>query len=231
MHLAPVYRNLSYYVPSPPTPGFSNIPALPNWFTPPDQYNTFRTVSQPFSNTFNTAVQSARGAASTFEPLKVGEIAPNFRINNQDGQPVDLYQELRKGPVVLFFYPKDKSRYCTRQAQEFEQAYPALRRVSSVFGISGDSEQSHREFIAQNGLNYPLLSDPGNLVRKKFGAEDFYGWVPGRVTFVIEPMINRFDGSVVGRIRMAYSSQTEISDHIKIASAALGFPQNPFARL
>ncbi len=235
MLLAPPYRT-SYRL-SPLAFRDSSLPVSPAWVQPPqgqrpDQYIAanlsipadpalYFPARQTFANCFDPLTQPVQGAHSITTPLKAGDIAPDFTLNNQDNQPVQLYQELKKGrPVVLFFYPKDKSRYCTRQAQEFERAYPTLKNVCSVFGVSGDSEQSHREFIAANRLHYPLLSDPGDQVRNQFGAQDFGGWLPGRVTFVIQPD---------ARIQMVYSSQTGISDHIQKTLQALGLPSNPFA--
>ncbi len=236
MLITPTYR--TSYLLSPLASRDSNLPTSPAWAQPPqgqhpDQYiaanpsipaNTafFLPTRQTFANLFEAMTQPAQGTRSITTPLKTGDIAPNFTLNNQDNQPVQLYKELKKGrPVVLFFYPKDKSRYCTRQAQEFERAYPTLKTACSVFGVSGDSEQSHREFIAANGLHYPLLSDPGDQVRNRFGAQDFGGLLPGRVTFVIQPD---------ARIQMVYSSQTGISDHIQKTLQALGLQGNPFAQ-
>gem|GEM_PF-183807 len=234
MLIAPAYR--TPYLLSPLAPRDSSFPVSPAWTQPPqgqrpDQYIAtnpsiaanpafYLPTRQTFANLFETLTQPAQGVHSITTPLKAGDIAPDFTLNNQDNQPVQLYEELKKGrPVVLFFYPKDKSRYCTRQAQEFERAYPTLKNVCSVFGVSSDSEQSHREFIAANRLHYPLLSDPGDQVRNQFGAQGFSAWWPGRVTFVIGP-----DKC----IQMVYSSQTGISDHIQKTLQVLGLQGNPF---
>ena len=95
--------------------------------------------------------------------------------------------------VVLYFYPKDDTPGCTREACEFRDSQAAIKKAGAVvLGVSGDSLDSHGKFKTKYKLNFPLLSDPGNQVATKFGAygektlygRKFMGII--RSTFVID---------------------------------------------
>ena len=159
------------------------------------------------------------------QPLGVGALAPDFVLPNQNGQPVRLYHELSRGPVVLFFYPKDGSYLCTRQVQAFRDAYPYFQqRGAAVFGISSDDAKSHQQFIAEQRLPFPLLSDPTQHVRSQYGAQSLGGVMPGRVTVVIDPATRR--------IRASYASSPlspfNLGEHLRTALQALQPPAPPY---
>jgi peroxiredoxin Q/BCP len=146
--------------------------------------------------------------------LKPGSSAPDFTLNDHTGRPVTMKEALRQGPVVLFFYPKNNTAFCTKQVQAFRDAYPEFQKLgASVFGISSDSEKSHQQFNDKQRLPFALLSDPNGNVRRQYGARSFWGLVPSRTTFVID--------SSTQTIRTVYSSQANISAHINKALQGL----------
>jgi thioredoxin-dependent peroxiredoxin len=101
----------------------------------------------------------------------VGKKAPAFTLPDQDGKPVTLASLVAKGPVVLYFYPKDSTPGCTVEACSFRDNLGAVRALGAqVIGVSADSTASHQKFIAKQSLNFPLLSDPANTVTKAYGV-------------------------------------------------------------
>lgn len=92
--------------------------------------------------------------------LNVGIKAPDFQLNDSQGNTVSLKDFLGK-KVVVYFYPKDHTPGCTRQACAFRNAMDGFKEQDVVvIGISKDSEKSHANFIQKHGLNFMLLSDP-----------------------------------------------------------------------
>ena len=102
--------------------------------------------------------------------LKVGDLAPDFTLLDSEGREVSL-QSLRGRRVVLYFYPKDNTAGCTRQACAFAGAYDAYeKRNIAVVGISRDSAASHKRFKEKYSLPFTLLSDPDHAVTEAYGA-------------------------------------------------------------
>ncbi|HCO63067.1 MAG TPA: thioredoxin-dependent thiol peroxidase [Clostridiales bacterium] len=102
--------------------------------------------------------------------LSVGSKAPDFTLADQDGNPVTLSQ-FRGKKVVLYFYPKDNTPGCTRQACAFAQRYGAFQEKQAVvIGVSKDSTASHRRFADKYELPFLLLSDPELTVLQAYGV-------------------------------------------------------------
>jgi peroxiredoxin Q/BCP len=102
--------------------------------------------------------------------IQEGRKAPAFTLPSSEGGEVSL-ESLRGRTVVLYFYPKDDTPGCTREACAFRDSQAALKRKGVVvLGVSGDSLVSHEKFRAKHKLNFPLLSDPDKAVAKKYGA-------------------------------------------------------------
>ncbi len=124
--------------------------------------------------------------------LNIGIKAPDFTLNDKDGNPVSLSDFLGK-KVVLYFYPKDNTPGCTRQACAFAGAYNIFREKGvEVIGISKDSVASHGKFAEKYNLPFILLSDPDLTAIKAYGVwqeKKLYGKVSFgvvRTTFVID---------------------------------------------
>ena len=100
----------------------------------------------------------------------MGQAAPAFRLQDQNGNWVAL-DDFRGKWLAVYFYPKADTPGCTKEACEFRDTQgPILKAGAVVFGVSGDSLESHDKFKTKYKLNFPLLSDPGNEVAAKFGA-------------------------------------------------------------
>jgi peroxiredoxin Q/BCP len=122
------------------------------------------------------AAPGAGGAGRTL--LSPGELAPDFCLSSSEGRNVALSDYAGKY-VVVYFYPKDGTPGCTREAEAFRDAAPEfLRRDAVVLGISKDSVESHCRFRDKHRLNFPLLSDPEGTVIARWGAwgeKNLYG--------------------------------------------------------
>jgi len=109
-------------------------------------------------------------AATEDEESEVGKKAPEFTLKNQDEKDVAL-KDFRGKWVVLYFYPKDDTPGCTKEACEFRDNFVQFQSMNAtVLGVSADSPASHRRFIEKYNLNITLLSDPDRTVMKKYGA-------------------------------------------------------------
>lgn len=145
--------------------------------------------------------------------VKVGDKAPDFTLPSQLGDNVTLSEFLGRKNVVLYFYPKDESPGCTREACRFRDNYQELASLGAeVLGISGQSVESHKSFATHHGLPFILLSDADNQVRKLYGVPSTMGVLPGRVTYIIDKQ---------GVVRSIFSSQTQAERHVEEAKKAL----------
>jgi peroxiredoxin Q/BCP len=119
--------------------------------------------------------------------IAVGERAPDFTLPAADGRSVSLAEFRGKKVVVLFFYPKDETPGCTREACEFRDSFDSFGDAGAeVIGVSDDDVESHRKFASHHRLQMTLLSDLGGKVRETFGVKALFGILPDRVTFVID---------------------------------------------
>ncbi len=153
--------------------------------------------------------------------LSAGDAAPDFTLTAQDGSSFTLSDALAKGPVVVFFYPKDDTPVCIAEACAFRDRHEVfLSRGAQVVGVSRDPVSSHESFAGRHDLPYTLLSDTDGKVRASFGVKKTLGFFDGRVTFVI-------DGS--GKILHSFSSALDARRHVEEAIGTLerlrGSPQ------
>ena len=117
--------------------------------------------------------------------LRIGDKIPFFRLKDQNND-IRSSEKLNK-PLILFFYPKDDTPGCTIEACGFRDKYDLFKILGAeVWGISNGDSQSHFEFANKHKLQYPLLCDINNTLRRKFGVPKIFGFIEGRVTYIID---------------------------------------------
>lgn len=146
--------------------------------------------------------------------INVGDTIPIIALKDQNGELFDLKVKTAGKSVVLFFYPKDDSPGCTAQACSFRDQFEDFKDANAVvIGISGQSVESHKKFAEKHRLTYTLLSDDGNKIRRQFGVPtNFFGMIPGRVTYVI---------AKTGKVVYIFNSQTKVNEHVEKTLAIL----------
>ena len=119
--------------------------------------------------------------------LKVGDKAPQFETQDATGNSVSLADTLRKGKVVLYFYPADFTPICTAQACAFQERAEALQaHAVQILGISPQNADSHRRFAERYGLSFPLLCDTDRKIIRAYGVEGPLGFGVRRATFLLD---------------------------------------------
>jgi peroxiredoxin Q/BCP len=145
--------------------------------------------------------------------LGVGQTAPDFQKKTQDGESISLSQFRGDKAVVLYFYPKDETPGCTAEACAFRDNYEDFVDAGAVvIGVSQDSEKSHKAFAENHRLPFLLISDPDKALRKAYGVPNNLGFIPGRVTFVIDRE---------GKIQHVFNSQINAKKHVSEALEVL----------
>lgn len=140
--------------------------------------------------------------------LKIGELAPNFELPDKDGITHTLKEYLGK-PIVLYFYPKNDTPGCTKEACSFRDQYADfLDEDVQVIGISSDTVQSHSIFVKKYNLPFVLLSDRDGEIRKQYKAWSMLGLFPSRITYVIDKK---------GRISFVYKGLLNAEKHVSEA--------------
>ncbi|AMA49507.1 MULTISPECIES: peroxiredoxin [Flavobacterium] len=120
--------------------------------------------------------------------LKVGDKLPLFGAKDQNGNDFYINSVLGKKVLVIYFYPKDDTPGCTKQACFLRDQYEEFKTIGAeVIGISGDSIAAHKKFASKYDLPYILLSDPDKTLRNLFGVKsNMLGLIPGRVTYIVD---------------------------------------------
>ena len=149
--------------------------------------------------------------------LAIGQRAPAFTLETAAGASVRLSDFLGK-QVVLYFYPKDDTPGCTKEACAFQEGRPRWEKANAVvLGVSGDDAASHERFARKFGLTFPLLTDPSHHASKAYGVykqKSMYGrtyWGIERTTFLIDEQ---------GRIAQIFS-KVRVDGHLEEVLAAL----------
>ena len=142
--------------------------------------------------------------------LKTGDRVPEFSLKDQTGADFVLGDALGKKVLIIYFYPKDETPGCTAEACAFRDEYEEFVQAGAeVIGVSADSVDSHHRFAVNRRLPFPLLSDPNNTARQRFGVTPtLFGLIPGRVTFVVDK---------TGIIRHVFDSQLRATKHVSEA--------------
>ena len=124
--------------------------------------------------------------------LNVGDKTPSFKLKNQDAKVISL-ADLKGKPIVLYFYPKDDTPGCTKEACNFRDEFPKFGKMKAeIIGMSADSVESHKKFVEKYNLPFNLLSDEGKEAIEKYGVwqeksmygKKYMGIV--RTTFIID---------------------------------------------
>ncbi len=138
--------------------------------------------------------------------ISVGDRAPEFSMTSHTGEPIRLSDFRDDKVVVLFFYPKDGTPVCTKEACAFRDSYEQFSEAGAqVIGVSSSGEASHQAFAARHALPFPLISDRDGALRKAFGVPKTLGFLPGRVTYVIDKQ---------GIVRLVFSAQMTADRHV-----------------
>jgi peroxiredoxin Q/BCP len=141
--------------------------------------------------------------------VKPGDQAPDFALPTQSGETFRLQDRIGERVIVLYFYPKDNTSGCTKEACAFRDSYEVFTEAGAdVIGVSSDSVDKHAGFASKHSLPFTLVSDKGGKVRKAYGVPGVLGVIPGRVTYVIDR---------AGVVRHVFSSMTDIDGHVNDA--------------
>ena len=148
--------------------------------------------------------------------MRPGEPVPDFELPAQDGRPVRLSDELKRGAVVLFFYPRAMTPGCTRESCHFRDLEAEFAAVGATrLGISADPIDRQRQFSEKHGFDFPLLSDPERRVARMYGVKRPGPLFNRRATFVIGG-----DGVLLTQI----NSEVDMAKHADEALAVLSRP-------
>jgi peroxiredoxin Q/BCP len=124
--------------------------------------------------------------AQSGKQLQVGDNVPNFTLHNQDGKLFNVRDYIGKKVLVIYFYPKDESMVCTKEACAFRDSFNEFTKAGAmVIGVNGGTVESHKEFQQHYKLPFTLLSDPGNKIYDMFGVQNKL-FMSGRETFIID---------------------------------------------
>ena len=139
--------------------------------------------------------------------IKIGSSIPAFTLPDQNGNLFDINSVLGKKNLVIYFYPKDDSPGCTKEACSFRDQFEVFKEANAlIIGISGQSVESHKEFAEKHRLSFTLLSDEGDKIRKQFGVPtNLLGLLPGRVTYIADK---------TGKVIYILNSQMQSTKHV-----------------
>lgn len=139
--------------------------------------------------------------------LEIGTQAPTFTLKNKEGEDIHFGDLIGKKNIVLYFYPKNETPGCTKEACGFRDLYEDfIEAGAEVVGVSGDSIRSHQKFANNRRLPFILLSDPDLKVHKLYEVSStLFGILRNRITYVIDKE---------GIVRYAFKSQININKHV-----------------
>lgn len=145
-----------------------------------------------------------------------GSKVPTFELRNQYGELFSLDSVLGKKNLVIYFYPKDDTPGCTKEACSFRDQFAVFADADAmIIGISAQSVESHLAFAKKHRLNYLLLSDTDNKVRKLFGVpSNMFGLIPGRVTYIVDK-----NGEVVYIFNSQMNAEKHVDEALRILQA------------
>lgn len=157
-------------------------------------------------------ISAPQTSSATSLNLAVGETAPEFSLTDQNGK---VFQPKANKPLVVYFYPADATPGCTVQAQSFNDQVKDIRKKygADVVGISKQDVESKQAFAEDLGLDFSILADEGDAVRKAFNVpKALFGAFPGRVTYVLDA-----DRTCIA----VYNNIGDAASHVEEAKKAL----------
>lgn len=150
----------------------------------------------------------------TEKKLNIGDLLPHFIMNNENHEPIDI-SSFTGSYLVLYFYPKDSTPGCIKEACSFRDSFQDLANAGAVvYGVSSDKPDSHAQFKQKYKLPFSLLSDTSGELRKLLGVpSDLFGLLPGRVTYIFSPE---------GQLLQVFKSQLSPEKHVREALKIIG---------
>jgi peroxiredoxin Q/BCP len=146
--------------------------------------------------------------------LRKGDKAPGFELADQNGERVKLSELLEKGSIILYFYPKDFTSVCTRQACMVRDSHDRIEAAGlRVIGINSENGEKHGRFREHHGLPFRLLVDPRREVARAYEAIGPFGLYTARVTYLIDS-----DGLVMDSVR----ADLRLAPHERFIGRTLG---------
>ena len=144
--------------------------------------------------------------------IQKGDQLPHFILNDENHQPINI-ASIKGKFLVLYFYPKDDTPGCTKQACSFRDSFQDLVDAGAVvYGVSSDKPTSHAQFKEKYRLPFSLLSDTAGELRKLLGVpNDLFGLLPGRVTYIFNP-----EGRLVEVFKSQLSPQKHVTEALKV---------------
>jgi peroxiredoxin Q/BCP len=140
----------------------------------------------PAARTFLTATLAAMGLTLSGAQVQAGAIAPAFSAQDQHGTVINLSDFKDKSTVVLYFYPKDDTPGCTKEACSLRDGFQPIREAGAiVLGVSADDVASHAAFAEKYHLPFSLLADPGHTIIDAYGVRMPVLGMAKRITFII----------------------------------------------
>jgi thioredoxin-dependent peroxiredoxin len=153
----------------------------------------------------------------TKKRLVIGDQLPHFILNDENHQPIDI-STLKGQFLVIYFYPKDDTPGCVKEACSFRDSFQDLVDAGAVvYGVSSDKPDTHAQFKAKYRLPFSLLSDTSGELRKLLGVpSDLFGLLPGRVTYVFNP-----EGLLIKEFKSQISPEKHVIEALEIIRKGL----------
>jgi peroxiredoxin Q/BCP len=144
--------------------------------------------------------------------IQIGKSAPEIVAKDQNDQPFTL-SKLKGRPVIVFFFPKTESKFCTIEACSFQSEIPHFESLNvAVIGVSPDSSKRQRQFAENHRLTYRFLSDPEGKIGRAYQIPNLLGLITGRCTILIDSK---------GFVRATFRSELKPTAHVEAAKLAL----------
>jgi peroxiredoxin Q/BCP len=159
----------------------------------------------------------AAEAQSSKKSLAVGDMMPSFSLRDQDGNLFNSTEHIGKNILVIYFYPKDESMVCTKEACSFRDDFDQVTKAGAkVIGINGGTVASHKAFEQHYKLPFILLSDPGDKVYNFFGVKNKL-FMSGRETFIVD-----LKGKIVYKYEAMLEGKAHADNALQFIRAAEG---------